>query len=122
MAEFVAVHPVLDVRDVRLTAQWFCSRLGFEPLFADDDDEPLYAGIGRGPVEIHLQWHGEDEWATMSGSVYRFVVDDPDALHAEYLDRDVLPPGKVVADTEWGTREFGLYDPDGNALFFYRDL
>ncbi len=57
----------------------------------------------------------------MSGSVYRFLVTDPDALHFEYATAQVLPDGKTVEETDWGTREFGLYDPDGNALFFYRD-
>jgi len=33
-----------------------------------------------------------------------------------------IPEGKQVQDTTWGTREFGLYDPNGNALFFYRNV
>jgi hypothetical protein len=27
-----------------------------------------------------------------------------------------------IRDTPWGTREFALYDPDRNALTFYRRL
>ncbi|MEM6990964.1 MAG: VOC family protein [Myxococcota bacterium] len=122
MAKFIAVQPVLSVRDVRKSARWFCERLGFSPRFADNDEDPRYAGVVRDGVEVHLQWHGPDEWAAgLDAAAYRFVVDDPDALHAEYAAAGVLPAGKVVEDTAWGTREFGLYDPDGNALFFYRD-
>jgi hypothetical protein len=40
MAELRAAHPVLNVRDVRRSALWYCSNLGFEPLFADDDEQP----------------------------------------------------------------------------------
>lgn len=121
MSRLIAVHPVLSVRDVRRTARWFCEHLGFEPLFADNDENPRYAGVGRDGLELHLQWHSADEWsAGLQGAAYRFLVDEPDALFLEF--GAVLPPQKQVADTPWNTREFGLYDPDGNALFFYRDL
>lgn len=116
------IHPVLDVRDVRASAAWYCEHLGFEPLFADDDTEPAYGGIGRDGVEIHLQWHSDEEWAAgLKGSAYRFLVDDPDALLAELGRTSRILAERSVTDTDWGTREFGLYDPDGNALFFYRD-
>lgn len=122
MAELRAVHPVLMVRDVRASARWYCERLGFRPLFADDDADPRYAGIGRDGVELHLQWHSEQEWADgLDVPTYRFLVDDPDAVFAELASNGVVPDGKVVEDTPWGTREFGLYDPDRNGLFFYRD-
>jgi hypothetical protein len=51
----------------------------------------------------------------------RIVVDDPDAFYEEYTNKDVFCEEKL-ADTPWGTREFALYDLDGNALTFYRDL
>lgn len=121
MASLIAVHPVLNVRDVMRSVDWY-RQLGFTPAFADDDASPRYAGIGRDGVEVHLQWHAEEEWAAgLDGSAYRFLVDDPDAIHAEISGRCDLLDDRVVADTSWGTREFGLYDPDGNALFFYRD-
>lgn len=120
MTRLIAVHPVLNVRDVRRSARWY-SQLGFEPVFADNDDRPTYGGIRCDGVELHLQWHSEQAWADgLDGTAYRFLVDDPDALHAR-LDDDLIEDRDVI-DTAWGTREFGLYDPDRNALFFYRDL
>lgn len=119
MARFEAVHPVVDVRDVLATANWFCLKLGFEPLFFDEEESPNYGGVGRDGIEVHLQWHSAEEWESMTGSAYRFLVDDPDALFEEYRAAGVQPPAMIVADTTWGTREFGLYDPNGNALFFY---
>lgn len=121
MAKLISVHPVLNVRDVRKSAQWY-AQLGFTPLFADDDNDPKYGGVGRDNVEIHLQWHSAQEWADgVDGNAYRFLVDDPDTLWIEISEHTDLLQDRVVADTEWGTREFGLYDLDGNALFFYRD-
>jgi uncharacterized glyoxalase superfamily protein PhnB len=52
----------------------------------------------------------------------RFLVDDPDALFNEYRQRGVECNSNCVHDTSWGTREFALYDLDGNALTFYREL
>jgi hypothetical protein len=49
------------------------------------------------------------------------MVDDPDALLAEFRARSSAFADRDVQETAWGTREFGRYDPDGNALFFYRD-
>ena len=53
MAEFVEVHPVLNVRDVAATARWYASNLGFEGRFVDDGKQPNYGGIGRDQVELH---------------------------------------------------------------------
>lgn len=51
----------------------------------------------------------------------RILVTDPDALFQEYRARAALPASAQIVDTEWGTREFGFRDPDGNGLTFYRD-
>jgi hypothetical protein len=70
MAIVRAVHPVLSVRRVQASVRWY-AQLGFRPLFADNDDEPTYAGIGRDRTEIHLQWHSEGEWAAgLQGAIY----------------------------------------------------
>lgn len=122
MAKLHAVHPVLNVRDVIRSAAWYQANLGFEPRFSDGGDNPNYAGIGRDGVELHLQWHSEQEWVDgVDGNIYRFIVDDPDELFSELLELGDALAGRSVNNTEWGTREFGLHDPDGNALFFYRD-
>jgi uncharacterized glyoxalase superfamily protein PhnB len=52
----------------------------------------------------------------------RLLVDDPDALFAEYADKGVFHEGTALRDTPWGTREFAFFDPDHNVLTFYRNL
>ncbi len=122
MVLFRSVRPVLNVRDVRTSMLWF-ARLGFEPEFADDDTTPHYGGVRRDNVEVHLQWHSADEWADgLQGCVYRFLVDDPDQLFVELSENLETLDGHPPTTTSWGTREFGLFDPDRNALFFSRDL
>ena len=121
MQQFKGVHPVLPVQDVRAAARFYCEKLGFSPLFADSDDDPRYAGVGRDGVEIHLQWHDPAEWASVDRPQLRFLVEDVDGVYAEFKSAGAIPEGKVVRDTAWGTREFAFFDPDKNGLAFYCD-
>jgi len=52
----------------------------------------------------------------------RLVVDDPDALFEEYYEHGVFHDETTLGDTEWGTREFALWDLNHNGLTFMRDL
>jgi catechol 2,3-dioxygenase-like lactoylglutathione lyase family enzyme len=116
-----AVHPVLMVRDVAAALNFY-EQLGFRLAFRDSTDQPMYAGVRRDAVELHLQWHEATEWNYPNDRpTYRFVVEAVDELDAEFkkiatLDRT------PIKDTTWGTREFHVRDPDGNGLQFYRDL
>jgi len=113
---FKAVHPILGTRNLERALVFYIEQLGFELAFRDPGAPENYAGVRRDQVELHLQWQDEQE---MSPTRLRFVIDDPDRLHAEYR---ALRIQTALHSTPWGTREFALYDPDRNALTFYRDL
>ncbi|HEY1959020.1 MAG TPA: hypothetical protein VGH28_25580 [Polyangiaceae bacterium] len=81
----------------------------------DAGKPPNYVVYKRDSVRLHMQFQYEHEMSTMRR---RLLVQDPDALRVELRERGV--ECKDVADTTWNTREFGLCDPDGNALAFYR--
>ncbi len=123
------VHPVLMSSDVARSLGYY-ERLGFRETFRDDPAEPRYAAVERDGVELHLQWHGPEQWAHAGDRpTYRFPVRDVDALFAEFRQSGVVPeasarfgPWATPADTPWGTREFHLRDPDRNGLQFYRTL
>ena len=70
-----------------------------------------------------MQWQHEDhfEQGTAGRLRIRIKVHDPDALFGEFTARGVLSSNTTVHDTEWGTREFGFRDPDGNGLIFFSD-
>jgi uncharacterized glyoxalase superfamily protein PhnB len=122
-ATLKAVHPVLGARDVSATAQWYIDRLGFTRTFDDGGSPVRYAGIRRDSVELHLQWQDERYFPAPGedSPAYRFHVDDPDAFHAECIQRG-LKPTAALRNTSWGTREWGVYDPNGHGLHFYRPL
>ena len=124
---FLAVHPVVPVSDCKAALRYYRDKLGFVVSFSDNENDPRYIGVQRDRVEIHLQWHDPASFVdrTVDRGAFRFLVDDPDQLFAEFVKSSAVPEHKMsrgVHDTPWGTREFEFYDPDGNALFFYRDL
>jgi catechol 2,3-dioxygenase-like lactoylglutathione lyase family enzyme len=111
-------------RDVAASLKFY-GRLGFRAVFADDPGSPRYAVIQRDSVQLHLQWGDATQWEpAIDRPTYRFLVDDPDGLYAELVDcgveTDALGPWRAPSDTPWGTREFHIRDPGGNALQFYR--
>ena len=121
-ATFTAVQPVLPVKDVAKAITYYVDRLGFALKFQDLPSEPRYAGVSRDGVELHLQWHDASEWHTVERPMLRFMINDLDALFAEYHAAEVVKPGSEVRSTAWGTREFAFYDPDMNGLTFYCGL
>ena len=117
---------MLPARDVTKLAGFYREKLGFDLAFVDsstaDRDNPRYVGVRRDGIELHIQWHGPDEWKSMVRPLLKFVVDDIDALFAEYKPQGVFHDRTELRNTAWGTREFGFYDPEDNGLVFYRDL
>lgn len=119
IATFSQVLPILGTRDVARAVRFYVDRLGFTLAFGVPTNEGNYVGLRRDGVVLHMQFQYEDEMGTTR---LRILVDDPDALYAEYQDKDVFYEGTRLQDTPWGTREFALYDLDRNSLTFCRDL
>lgn len=116
---FNLVQPIIGTQDIRRAMTFYTSQLGFELAFCDSDQTPNYVGFRRDAVQLHMQFQYPHE---MSRIRLRFKIEDPDALFAEYAQRAVECSPSGLRNTEWGTREFALYDPDRNALTFYRNL
>jgi len=116
---FKETHPILGARDIERAIEFYTRQLGFRLAFGDKTDPPNYVGFRRDAVELHMQFQFEYEMATIR---LRILVEDPDALFNEYRQRGVECTPNRVHDTQWGTREFALYDLDRNALTFYRGL
>jgi catechol 2,3-dioxygenase-like lactoylglutathione lyase family enzyme len=121
-----AVHPVLMSSSVADSARFF-ERLGFGERFRDDPTHPRYAVVSRDGAELHLQWQDSSQWAhPVDRPTYRFLVEEVDALYAEFQQAGVsvvgTSPWASPGNTPWGTREFHVLDPDGNGLQFYRRI
>jgi len=116
---FKETHPILGTRNIDMAIEFYTQELGFKLAIADKPDVPNYVGFRRDAVMLHMQFQFEHEMGTIR---LRVLVEDPDALFAEYRQRGVDCSPNGVCDTPWGTREFALYDLDRNALSFYRHL
>ncbi len=118
------VIPILDVRNVDEALRYYVERLGFQLEFRYAADPENYAGVFRDNVYLHMQWQHQEHFAqgTAGRLRIRIAVDDPDALLQEFQQTGAVDVTAAVRTTEWGTREFGFRDPDGNGLTFFRNL
>jgi catechol 2,3-dioxygenase-like lactoylglutathione lyase family enzyme len=122
--------PALPVRDVAKSIPFYRDKLGFTLRYSDTG----FAIFIRDDVEIHL-WQAEDEsWQTRSSSQpvcsgaesfiagtasCRVQLVGGDDLHSEMQPLGILHPKAQIADQPWGTREFGVIDPDNNLITFF---
>ena len=123
MSEPVAVQqtiPILRIFDLAKAREFYVDYLGmtvdwehrFEPGF------PLFAQLTRDGQTIFLTEHSGD--CEVGGAVY-FIVDDVDSLYRAFSAANV-PIEQPPHDTDWGSREMLLRDPDGNRLRFATHL
>jgi catechol 2,3-dioxygenase-like lactoylglutathione lyase family enzyme len=110
--------PLLHVSNSAAAEDFYCNRLGFRREFAHRADaakpDPCYMGVSRDGVWLHISSFSGDG---ISGGVANLIVDDVDALHAEFIAKGVqIAVGPV--DQTWGTREMYVKDADANSIRF----
>lgn len=113
------IIPVLSSGDIERDLSWYNEKLGFDLAFRDGDG---YAGLKRGQHEIHLQYHTGSDDDPIFGSVIKIFVPDIEPILEEMVERGAVVKEKLRRNTPWGTHEFGLFDPNKNAIFFVQDV
>lgn len=114
------VWPTLRARDARALIRFLVDVVGFEEtaVYGDGDvvhhaqlSWPLGGGIMLGSAR-------DDGWALPPGAFGAYVVvDDPDAL----FERVTAAGADIIRkpeETDYGSREFALRDPEGNRWSF----
>ena len=115
----IEVSPVLPSQDIDRDVEWYSADLGFRLLHKDE----MYAVIRRENICLHLQWHADTpDDPLLGGSVIKIFVADIDPFFEEMVGKGVIHPDKLRRNTAWNTHEFGLYDLNGNAIFFVQDI
>ena len=112
--------PLLHVSDSARARDFYCNQLGFKLEFVHRPEhakhDPCYMGLSRDRAWLHLSSFSDDG---VAGGVAGFVVDDVDALYAEFMSKGVtISVGPV--DQTWGNREMYVRDADNNSLRFLR--
>ena len=117
---FLAAVPALPVSDERASVRFLEDALGFVELVHDG------AGLGilrRDAVELHV-WvadgsaPGAERHLAGSASC-RLEVTGIEELYEHCRALGVVHPRAALTDQPWGTREFGVLDPDGNLIGLY---
>lgn len=123
--------PALPVRDMARSVEFYRDALGFAVLHRDTG----FAILRRDAVDLHL-WAASDEgWRARGGGAVpvvsgaesfiagtascRVAVRGVDELHHVLSPQGILHPNAPLRDRWYGTREFGVLDPDRNLVAFF---
>jgi len=125
-----AAIPALPVRNVELSIPFYRDVLGLTMRHHDGG----FAIFHQDSIEIHL-WQADDEsWRTrtkdepvcsgaesfIAGTAScRIAMSGIDELYTLLQQRNVIHPNAHISNTDWGTREFGVIDPDNNLITFF---
>jgi catechol 2,3-dioxygenase-like lactoylglutathione lyase family enzyme len=115
------VIPILLVRNVQASSDFFQQKLGFKIDFLHG--MPLFYGsVSRDGVRLHLRFVHEPVFAqiaTLEESVLcaSLEVSNVRGLFEEFKARNVEFAQKL-AKQAWGGTDFHVRDPDGNVISF----
>ena len=109
------IFPGLRYRDERAAMDWLARAFGFErhALFTDDDGAVVHAEMRLGPGIVML---GAAPECAEGFNIYVYV-EDVDAHHARAraAGAEIV---RALADTSYGSREYGARDLDGHHWYF----
>jgi catechol 2,3-dioxygenase-like lactoylglutathione lyase family enzyme len=121
--------PALPVQDMPRSVTFYRDNLGWTVVH----QETSFAIVQRDEVAIHLWAAADETWRTrtsgppvVSGAESfiagtascRVYLDDIDGLYRTLDPLGIVHPNGRLRATPWGTREFGILDPDGNLITF----
>ena len=109
--------PILRMFDIAKAREFYLDWLGFAVAFEHRfaPDLPLYLGIARGALELHLSEHHGD---ASPGAHIRVETTGLDALHAELSAKRYRYGRPGIETMPWGARELTAHDPFGNRITF----
>ena len=109
-----SVTAILKAPDVAKTIEWY-QRVGFELRGVyPEADQPTWCELARDGVVLQLLG-GETPWPgppSFTGTIY-FRPESVEGFYEQMEKDHADPPGGP--SWEWGTREVGLQDPNGQA-------
>jgi uncharacterized glyoxalase superfamily protein PhnB len=105
--------PVLASLDIERSVAFFVEHLGFTRVYAAAGS---YGIVERDGQAVHF-WACTERHIAENTSC-RLRVSGVDTLYEQVAPRGIVHPNGPLQDTPWGTREFTVVDPDGNAVVF----
>jgi catechol 2,3-dioxygenase-like lactoylglutathione lyase family enzyme len=129
MPRMTAAIPALPARDVAKSVGFYRDRLGFVVLHHDGG----FAVLGRDDAVLHL-WEASDESWRERADWSRPVCSGAESFIAGTAScrietegvaelypscEGIVHPNAALSDTDFGTTEFAVLDPDGNLVSFF---
>ena len=115
ITKYICTTSIFIVNDLEKARDFYVDKLGFEVSF--EWGEPLtYLGIKRNDVEIHLSSSSNSTQEPGKGTISIFT-DEVDDLY-ENCKRKGVETTIEPADRDYGLRDFGVKDLDGNIINF----
>jgi uncharacterized glyoxalase superfamily protein PhnB len=114
------VFPALRYRDAPGAVAWLVDVLGFEvrELHEADDGSIAHAQLSHGGGLIMLGSERDDAFGGRTGGGFTYIAAD----HVDGLYERVRSKGADVVmeitDTDYGSRDFSVRDPEGNVWSF----
>lgn len=117
------VWPCLRANDARGLIRFLVDVVGFEETVVYGDGDTVHHAelnwpLGGGVMLGSQRESADDPWTFVPGAFAAYVVtDDPDGLYEK-----VRAGGGAIArelhDTDYGSRDFAVRDPEGNVWSF----
>jgi catechol 2,3-dioxygenase-like lactoylglutathione lyase family enzyme len=123
--------PALPSANVTRSKLFYTDVLGFDEVASDDG----FVLVRRDGATISVWGATDESWrekldpekpvcsgaeSFIAGTASCSIeVSGVDELYDYCKTRDVVHPNGHIGDTEWGTREFAVLDPDGNLVSFF---
>jgi uncharacterized glyoxalase superfamily protein PhnB len=114
------IYPSLRYRDARAGIAWLKDAFGFEErvVYENEDGSVAHAELSFGPSIVMLGSEKDDGYGSHIGESWLYVaVDDADGRYerAQAAGAEVV---REPADTDYGSRDFAVRDPEGNLWSF----
>jgi uncharacterized glyoxalase superfamily protein PhnB len=114
--KIVHTRHVLAVKDLKVEADYYIDKLGFDRDFTAPGWEFLSFGefkvmLGECADEMAAEATGNHSWFAHA------LVENVDEVYQEFVDRgaEILSP---IANRPWGIRDFTVVTPDGHRIVF----
>jgi catechol 2,3-dioxygenase-like lactoylglutathione lyase family enzyme len=121
-AKITASAPILLVKDIVKSADYFRDKLGFSDVKMYGEP-PYFCMVSRDRFTVMLAQAGKNAelvpyWKIVDKmwNIY-FWVDDADAIYAEFQASGAIIDYMLYV-TPWGTKEFGVQDLDDHDIAF----
>lgn len=117
----VHTHHVLAVKDLKIEADYYIDKLGFDRDFTAPGWEFLSFGdfkvmLGECADEMTAQETGNHSWFAHA------LVENVDEIYEEFKANGAEFTQQPPADKPWGIREFGVRTPDGHRIMFGQEI